>query len=188
LSNLEVLSLSSNDLCGEIPPELKNLSAMPLSGIFSLDNNHLTASDSELITWLDNRTPGWESTQTPCPPQIDLENKNNRAKNTYNSGDHFLAQLTEKSDWGYDLYIALVMPDGNFFALKNTNELGALNTPVQWNGERVVESPVVLLDLNLPDNLLSGEYCLYGILSPENESVFDTIDLWGWTVRCFEYN
>ncbi|MEN8220849.1 MAG: Calx-beta domain-containing protein [Pseudomonadota bacterium] len=37
---------------------------------FKLDNNHLTASDSELIAWLDEYNPGWETTQTPCPPRI----------------------------------------------------------------------------------------------------------------------
>jgi len=187
LSSLEWLYLDSNQLCGEIPPELKNLSTIPLPDQYDgaklkLDNNHLTASDSELITWLDSHNPGWKSTQTPCPPQIELE------KNSYNPGDHFQVRLTEKSDWGYDLYAAVMMPDGNFFALKNTNEFAALNAAVQWNGQRIVDSPVILLDLILPDNLLSGGYCLYGILAPKNKSVFDSIDLWGWTVRCLEYN
>ncbi|MEN8218853.1 MAG: Calx-beta domain-containing protein, partial [Pseudomonadota bacterium] len=69
LSNLWTLDLGDNSLCGEIPVELKNLS-ISLSGYNSsslkLDNNHLTASDSELIAWLDSRNPGWASSQTPC--------------------------------------------------------------------------------------------------------------------------
>jgi Leucine-rich repeat (LRR) protein len=73
LNNLERLHLNSNQLCGEIPVELKNLSKIPLpdqDGIhLMLDNNHLTASDSELIAWLDSHNPGWETTQTPCPQQ-----------------------------------------------------------------------------------------------------------------------
>jgi len=62
LSNLTWLYLFDNQLCGEIPVEFQNL---PLS-FNSLDNNHLTASDSSLIAWLDNRCPGWDTTQTSC--------------------------------------------------------------------------------------------------------------------------
>jgi hypothetical protein len=35
-----------------------------------LAHNHLTASDPELIAWLNSRNPNWEKTQTPCPPKI----------------------------------------------------------------------------------------------------------------------
>jgi Leucine-rich repeat (LRR) protein len=75
LSNLTKLFLHSNQLCGEIPSELKNLSNIPLpygcseGNCLKLDNNHLTASDPELIEWLDAHNPGWETTQTPCPQQ-----------------------------------------------------------------------------------------------------------------------
>ncbi|KHD09127.1 hypothetical protein PN36_16275 [Candidatus Thiomargarita nelsonii] len=31
-----------------------------------LNNNHLTASDAELIAWLDSRNPDWDTTQTSC--------------------------------------------------------------------------------------------------------------------------
>jgi Leucine-rich repeat (LRR) protein len=64
LSNLEYLWLGSNQLCGEIPLSLKNLSHMES---LTLEHNHLTASDSDLITWLDSYNPGWDTTQTPCP-------------------------------------------------------------------------------------------------------------------------
>ncbi|MEN8218846.1 MAG: hypothetical protein ABFS56_21220 [Pseudomonadota bacterium] len=55
------------------PVELKNLSNIDLpeqwGAKLTLDNNHLTASDSELIAWLDSHNPGWDETQTPCPQQ-----------------------------------------------------------------------------------------------------------------------
>jgi Leucine-rich repeat (LRR) protein len=73
LSNLERLFLDDNQLCGEIPVELKNLSNIDLPDQYGtdlqLDNNHLTATDSELIAWLDAHNPGWDETQTPCPQQ-----------------------------------------------------------------------------------------------------------------------
>jgi ribosomal protein L35AE/L33A len=73
LSNLTRLFLYNNQLCGEIPTELKNLTKIPLpddcfyNSCIDIDNNHLTASDSELIEWLDTYNPGWQTTQTPCP-------------------------------------------------------------------------------------------------------------------------
>jgi Leucine-rich repeat (LRR) protein len=69
LMRLIDLMLDNNQLCGEIPVELKNL-----SNIFylNLNNNHLIppnvgTSDPELIAWLDEHNPDWETTQTPCP-------------------------------------------------------------------------------------------------------------------------
>jgi hypothetical protein len=76
---LTELYLYGNQLCGEIPVELKNLSNIPLpndcwdDSCLKLDNNHLTASDSELIAWLDSHNPGWETTQTPCPQECKLQ-------------------------------------------------------------------------------------------------------------------
>ncbi|MEN8216336.1 MAG: leucine-rich repeat domain-containing protein [Pseudomonadota bacterium] len=68
LSKLKTLHMNDNQLCGEIPVELKNLSNIYISN-FKLDNNHLTASDSELVAWLDSHNPGWNETQTPCSQQ-----------------------------------------------------------------------------------------------------------------------
>jgi Leucine-rich repeat (LRR) protein len=88
LSNLEKFFLHSNQLCGEIPPELKNLSKIPLpnncygyDSCLDINNNHLTATDSKLIKWLNKRNPGWETTQTPCPQQ---QSKLQFASATYN--------------------------------------------------------------------------------------------------------
>jgi len=172
LSQLKSLELHYNSLCGVIPAELKNLSSL---SILNIGNNHLSSSDPEIIALLDN-------TQTSCSPQITLE------KDSYNPGELFQARLTEKLGSGYDLYAAVVMPDGNFFALTKENEFAAMNTVAKWDGQRIADSPVMLLDLILPDNLPSGEYCLYGILSPKNKSVLETVDLWVWTRRCLFIN
>jgi subtilisin family serine protease len=64
LSYLEVLNIRNNDLCGNIPVELMNLDHL---WALSLDYNHLTASESGLINWLNNLNPGWDTTQTSCP-------------------------------------------------------------------------------------------------------------------------
>jgi hypothetical protein len=69
LRKLRFLKLHSNELCGEIPADLRKLSKIGLPDhrtYLKLDNNHLTASDSKLIAWLNSHNPGWV-TQTPCP-------------------------------------------------------------------------------------------------------------------------
>jgi len=40
----------------------------------------------------------------------------------------------------------------------------------------------------LPADLPTGEYCLYGILSPEQNEVFKTLEkgLWVMDSKCFE--
>jgi hypothetical protein len=109
------------------------------------------------------------------------------AKDRYQRGESFQAQLTEELAWGYDLYAAVLLPDGHFFALRNTNQLAGVNEAKKWVGDRTFHTPVTLFDLTLPESLPTGQYCLYGILSPENELVLETpLNLWVWTVRCFE--
>jgi len=109
-------------------------------------------------------------------------------KDSYHRGETFKAELIENLGWGYDLYAAVVLLDGNFLAFKNTNDFAAVNLAAKWERQRTQNSPLTLLDLTLPDNLPTGEYCLYGILSPERENVLETLNLnlWVWTLACFE--
>jgi len=45
-----------------------------------------------------------------------------------------------------------------------------------------------LVDFTLPEGLPTGEYCLYGILLPEDSAVVETLvlDLWVMEQWCFE--
>jgi ligand-binding sensor domain-containing protein len=108
------------------------------------------------------------------------------AKASYQRGELFKAELTEELGWGYDLYAAVLLPDGHFLALRDTNKAAELNKAKKWVSDRTPHSPVTLLELILPENLPTGQYCLYGILSPENELVLENLPLWVWTQQCFE--
>jgi len=57
------LNLSKNNLCGDIP-----LSLLNLNEIHSIDlqNNHLTASDSQVMAWLKAKDSVWVENQTKC--------------------------------------------------------------------------------------------------------------------------
>jgi Leucine-rich repeat (LRR) protein len=145
--------------------------------IFSAEDNEGNIDSSEPITI--NVIGGVESPEKSSV-RIELE------KESYNLGEHFQARLIEELGWGYDLYAAVVIPDGNFFALTKENEFAPVNEAAKWEKQRKPHSSVILLDLILPDNLPIGEYCLYGILSPEDESVLETVEMWEWTLRCFE--
>jgi len=108
------------------------------------------------------------------------------AKDRYQRGELLKAELTEELGWGYDLYAAVLLPDGNFFALRDTNKVADLNKAEKWVSDRTAHSPVTLFELNLPENLPTGQYCFYGILSPERENVLETVPLWVMSQRCFE--
>jgi hypothetical protein len=106
LTKLELLELDSNQLCGEISSELKNLSNIFLpddcswgDSCLKLDNNHLTASNSELRAWLNSRNPSWEITQTPCPQQCKLQFSSASYSVTENGGQAIITiTRTNNSD------------------------------------------------------------------------------------------
>lgn len=110
-------------------------------------------------------------------------------KTSYQRGDSFKVTLTEDLGWGYDLYAAVLFPDGqNFMTLKNTNELRPQNEAKPWYAQRQPHHPLTLLELTLPADLPTGKYCLYGILSPEKNEVFETLEngLWVMDSKCIE--
>ncbi len=107
-------------------------------------------------------------------------------KDRYQAGDSFKVQLIENLAWGYDLYAAVILPDGQFMALKNTNELALPNQVEKYLALRSQNNPLTLLNLNLPNNLTKGKYCLYGILSPEGGDVLKSMPFWVMQQQCFE--
>jgi len=122
--------------------------------------------------------------EPPAKAQVQIQ----LDKTRYQRGEAFKATLTEDLGWGYDLYAAVVMPDGNYFTLKNTNELRAVKEAKPWYAQRKQSQSVTLLDLTLPTDLPTGQYCIYGILSPEQNDVFEAMNqnLWVYGQQCFE--
>jgi len=127
-------------------------------------------------------------------------------KTRYQRGEQFKATLTENLGWGYDLYVAVDFPESQdryYFTGKNTNELRGVKKTRPWHTLalhreadampwfyplRKQGQAITLFDLTLPKDLPTGQYCLYGILSPEKNDLFEaktkklTID----GTQCFE--
>jgi hypothetical protein len=179
LSNLQGLSLYNNQLTSAIP----NFSGLPNLRVLSLSGNQLTGKIPDLSGLPNLQTLSLEANQLTTV-QITLE------KESYRPGEHFKAELVENFSEGYDLYVAVLLPNGvDFITLENTNKFAPLNQPQKWLAPRVQnEGPITLLDLTLPADLATGEYCFYGILSPQNESVLEVAEQWVMDWRCVEIN
>ncbi len=67
LTNLTLLDMADNQLKGDIPRELANLTNMQT---FAIEFNMLTASDANLITWLNAKQPNWDNSQTVPPTNV----------------------------------------------------------------------------------------------------------------------
>jgi len=122
--------------------------------------------------------------EPPAKAQVQIQ----LDKTRYQRGESFKATLTEDLGWGYDLYAAVVMPDGNYFTLKDTNELRGVKEAKPWYVLRKQGQAITLFDLPLPTSLPTGQYCIYGILSPEQNDVFEAMNknLWVYGQQCFE--
>jgi len=147
---------------------------------FYAEDNEKNIASSEQDTEL--TVTGGIEPPAQAQVQVHLE------KTRYQRGETFKATLTEDLGWGYDLYVAIVMPDETFYSLKNTNGIRAVNQAKPWYAQRRQHGSLTVLDLTVPENLLAGQYCLYGILSPEQNDVFKALkqNLTVVGQQCFE--
>jgi len=119
------------------------------------------------------------------PPQANLQIQLNQA--SYKAGDLFKATITEELQWGYDLYVAVILPSGDFITLKEQNGFSNLNEIKTWYGNRSQGISNPFLELTLPA-LPAGQYCLFGALSPEGEPPLNAQKYWKQTTQCFIMN
>jgi ligand-binding sensor domain-containing protein len=107
-------------------------------------------------------------------------------KDRYARGESFKFELVEELGWGYDLYAAIVLPDGQFITLEGPNDFAQLNQATKWGKPLKYHENVTAIELTLPSDLAVGTYCLYGILSPQGDDPLLVQDKWVSSQQCFE--
>jgi hypothetical protein len=65
LPKLSILKLQNNQLCGEIPDGLRLSGLKEANSELQIENNHLTATNKGLLSFLESKTPNWQTTQKP---------------------------------------------------------------------------------------------------------------------------
>jgi ligand-binding sensor domain-containing protein len=112
-------------------------------------------------------------------------------KDRYQRGETFKATAKEDLGYGYDLYIGVQLPDGQILTMSDINKFAPFKPPAKWWPEvqRPQSVPLKIIDLPLPQELPTGQYCLYGVLSPAGNDVFEARDKGLWVMgepKCFE--
>ncbi len=120
------------------------------------------------------------------PPEASLQIQLNQI--SYKAGENIKAIITEELQWGYDLYLAVILPSGDFLTLKEKNNFSGLNEVKAWKGGgyRKQELATTFLELPLP-SLPSGQYCLLAVLFPQDESVLSGSKHWKSNQQCFSF-
>jgi Leucine-rich repeat (LRR) protein len=65
LPKLSILKLQNNQLCGEIPEGLRLSGLKEANSELQIENNHLTATNKGLLSFLESKAPNWQTTQKP---------------------------------------------------------------------------------------------------------------------------
>ncbi|WP_186441710.1 two-component regulator propeller domain-containing protein [Desulfamplus magnetovallimortis] len=143
---------------------------------YAQDNEgNIESSDSIKLTVADGMD---------CPPKASLTV--NAEKAVYQPGESLTISVTEHLAYGYDLYVALFLPDGRFTALKNPVKDSKGLQQLEYNriywGDRWMDmhremgKPVTVMDIMLPqDNLPEGLYCIYAALIPQGQDLVTAI-------------
>lgn len=147
------------------------------------DKNNIASSNSIFITVQNGTDP---------PPQANVQIQ--VEKNRYQRGEIFNATIIQQLGWSYDLYVAVTLPpEGKeYVLLNNTNKFLPASTILPWVLQGRAENQMISIikDFELPMDLPTGQYCLWAILSPQDEDVFmaKSQGLWGQFPgqQCFE--
>ena len=175
LPNLEKLSLEHNQLTGKIP-SFNNLSKL----------QYLNLSYNSL----EGKIPDFNH----LPSKYRFNFNNNQLatvliftqKSSYHHGESVKVKLAETFGGNYDLYAAILFPNSvDFLTLKNTNQFALPSHSQKWDASRKEEF-ITLINLPLPTDIPTGEYCIYGILSPKDEPVMEVKEQWIMDDKCFE--
>ncbi|MBF0230578.1 MAG: hypothetical protein HQK63_13495 [Desulfamplus sp.] len=111
----------------------------------------------------------------------------------YSTGDKLNICIIEHLNWGYDLYAAIVIPDGTtLLSFSGLNQLkaftGSEDSVFKWQGERYQDKKLTILDMEIPKGLPNGKYQVYAVMVPQGKSIFDNADYFILSASSFAIN
>ncbi|MBF0574287.1 MAG: hypothetical protein HQK69_11125, partial [Desulfamplus sp.] len=135
----------------------------------------------------------YDAPQPPDKPEVEIvfnviqDNYNasgESSENTsheYSPGDKLNISIIEHLNWGYDLYAAIVIPDGTtLLSFSGLNQLkaftGSEESIFKWQEERYQDKQLTILDIEIPKGLPNGKYQVYAVMVPQGKSIFDNAD------------
>jgi ligand-binding sensor domain-containing protein len=151
---------------------------------YAEDDKSNTASSNSIIVTVQNGTDP--------PPQAKVQIQ--VEKDRYQRGETLNATMVQQLGWGYDLYVAVTLPPQGeqYVLLNNTNKFVSSATTLPWvlQGRAENQTIPILKDFKLPADLSTGQYCLWAILSPQDEEIYETRKQGLWVVgrepKCIE--
>jgi hypothetical protein len=91
------------------------------------------------------------------------------------AGDTLKADLSFSGKGLADIYVALILPDGNFLTIGNPLVVSGIGEVIPFRESLSFDQPssINIVDINLPDGLAEGNYRFYAIAVDEDENLLD---------------
>ena len=159
--------------------------------------NFFAQSENGGIAFSDSITFYMDAAQKPPEePKIDIILNNPIPDNgndfEYSPDDRLSIGVIEQLNWGYDLYIAISLPDTEnlLFFFDSFNQLSDYDlsqlsiTPAEreifpkWQSQRKQSEELTILDMEIPEWLSKGEYQIYAIMVPQGKDPLNVPDYW----------
>jgi hypothetical protein len=112
------------------------------------------------------------------------------ADTTLTAGEVLKVDLSLSAQGVGDLYIALIMPDGNFVTLGETRLASGIGEIIPFRQSISLEDNrnIQLVDVSIPAGVMTGDYSFYAMFVSEGESVLDESNWKGTSSASWELN
>ena len=100
--------------------------------------------------------------------ELSMDNK------TLSAGSQLKADLGFSGEGLADIYVALVLPDGNFLTIGSPLTISDVGQVIPFKKSvSFTSKPMNIVDITLPEGVATGTYQFYAIAVDEDENLFD---------------
>ena len=94
--------------------------------------------------------------------------------NTLSAGSQLMADVGVSGEGLADIYVALVLPDGNFLTIGSPLTISDVGQVIPFKKSvSFTSEPMNIVDITLPEGVAPGTYQFYAIAVDEDENLFD---------------